>query len=36
MGYPDRHGCTTPSTLVADVIDGLRDKLTAVAKAVME
>lgn len=25
MAYPDRHGCTTPSTLVSDVIDGLRD-----------
>ena len=25
MAYPDRHGCTTPSTMVSDVIDGLRD-----------
>lgn len=26
MAYPDRHGCTTPSTLVSAVIDGLRDE----------
>jgi len=32
MGYPDRHGCTTPSSLVGAVIDGLRDKLTDIAR----
>lgn len=26
MAYPDRKGCTTPSTLVCDIIDGLRDE----------
>lgn len=26
MGYPDRKNCTTPSTLVCAVIDGLRDE----------
>ena len=32
MAYPDRHGCTTPSTLVAAVIDGMRETLGDIAK----
>jgi len=36
MAYPDRCGCTTPSTLVSATIDGLRDDLRDYAFKVEE
>lgn len=36
MAYPDRNGCTTPSTLVSAMIDGLRDERSAQYMALLE
>lgn len=36
MAYPDREGCTTPSTLVSAMIDGLRDDVRDTVMPIVE
>ena len=36
MAYPDREGCTTPSTLVSAMIDGLRDDVRDTVMPIIE
>ena len=36
MAYPDREGCTTPSTLVSAMIDGLRDDVRDMVMPIVE